>query len=68
TSDNREGWWCATDFVLKYHAIDSEDSLNEELRVKSEESDNAVYDLSGRYLSKPQKGVNIVNGKKMVRP
>ena len=68
TSDNREGWWCATDFVLKYHAIDSEDSLNEELRVKSEESDNAVYDLSGRYLSKPQKGVNIVNGKKIVRP
>ena len=22
SSDNREGWWCATSFVLKYHAID----------------------------------------------
>lgn len=21
TGDNREGWWCATDFVLKYHPV-----------------------------------------------
>ena len=52
TSDNREGWWIATDFVLKYHAIDSEDGLiNEELRVKNEELPDAVYDLSGRRIN-----------------
>jgi hypothetical protein len=76
TSDNREGWWCATDFVLKYHAIDTETSLNEELRVKNKESADAVYDLSGRRVnsqsstlnSQLRKGVYIVNGKKVVRP
>lgn len=51
TSDNREGWWCATDFLLKYHAIDTETSLNEELRVKNEESAGAIYDLSGRIVN-----------------
>ena len=46
---------------------DSEEatSLSEELRVKSEESDDAIYNLSGQKLSKPQKGINIINGKKM---
>jgi hypothetical protein len=48
SSDNREGWWCATDFVLKYHAIDDETSLNEVLRMNGKEPANAVYDLSGR--------------------
>lgn len=47
SSDNREGWWCATDFVLKYHAIDTETSLNDVLSVKNED---AIYDLSGRKL------------------
>ena len=76
TSDNREGWWCATDFVLKYHAIDSETSLNEELRVMNEESADAVYDLTGRKInpkpstlnSQPKRGIYIINGKKVVRP
>ena len=54
TSDNREGWWCATDFLLKYHAIDTETSLNEELRVKNEEFAGAVYDLIGRRVSNSQ--------------
>ena len=73
TSDNREGWWCVTDFLLKYHAIDTETSLNEELRVKNEESVGAVYDLSGRKVnsqlstlnSQFKKGIyiNVKNGK-----
>jgi hypothetical protein len=53
-----------------------EDGLqNEELRVKSEESDNAVYDLSGRKInsqfsifnSQLPKGIYIVNGKKVIK-
>ncbi|MBR1902206.1 MAG: hypothetical protein IJ826_04430 [Bacteroidaceae bacterium] len=50
-------------------------SLNEELRVKNEESDDAVYDLLGRKInsqfiihnSQLPKGVNIVNGHKVLR-
>jgi hypothetical protein len=43
-------------------------SLSEELRVKSDEfaPASAVYDLQGRRISQPQKGLYIVNGKKVV--
>ena len=49
-------------------------SISEELRVKSEESTNAIYDLSGRKIANCQlsnvnsqlkKGLYIVNGKKV---
>ncbi len=45
---------------------DDATSLSEELRVKSEESDAAIYNLSGQRISKLQKGFNIVNGKKVL--
>ena len=76
TSDNREGWWCATDFVLKYHAIDTEDAIetihNTELSIHN--GTNAVYDLTGRKINpklstlNPQlkRGIYIMNGKKIV--
>ena len=41
-------------------------SLSEELRVKSEESNDAIYNLAGQRLSRPQKGINIVNGRKIL--
>ena len=42
-------------------------SISEELRVKSEEIATApVYDLQGRRVNTPTKGVYIVNGKKTV--
>ena len=40
--------------------------LSEELRVNSEES--VYYDLSGRRVAQPTKGVYIVNGKKVLVP
>ena len=41
--------------------------INEELRVKSEEFATAQwYDLQGRRVMQPQKGIYIVNGKKVV--
>lgn len=52
TSDNREGWWCATDFVLKYHAIDDLTAI--EAIPQRENEERAFYDLSGRKL--PIKG------------
>ena len=43
-------------------------SLDEELRVENEEYATApvYYDLSGRRVEKPTKGIYIVNGKKVV--
>ena len=40
--------------------------LSEELRMKNEESAAAWYDLQGRKVAQPTKGLYIVNGKKVV--
>ena len=61
--------------VFKFVFDDDETSLSEKLRVKSEESTNAVYDLSGRKInshlstlnSQLKKGVYIINGKKVLK-
>ena len=63
--------------VKMFFGVDSEEttSLSEELRVKSEKSDNAVYDLSGRKINSQfsilnsqfkKKGLYIHNGRKEV--
>ena len=50
-----------------YFLIDETTSISEELRVKSEEIATAtVYDLQGRRVNTPTKGVYIVNGRKVV--
>ena len=70
TSDNREGWWCATDFVLKYHAIDEVTGIDEikDDRLKTI-SDETYYDLLGRKWSnqKLPKGIYIHNRKKILK-
>jgi hypothetical protein len=43
---------------------DEATGINEELRVKNEES--SIYNVAGQRLSKAQKGINIIGGKKMV--
>lgn len=51
TSDNREGWWCVTGFLLRYHAIDDLTGIGEiksaDLKVNNE---GAIYDLDGRRM------------------
>ena len=44
---------------------DDATSINEELRIKNEES--SIFNLAGQRISKPLKGINIVNGKKVLR-
>ena len=44
---------------------DSEDGI-ENVNVNDNVNDNAIYNLSGQKLSKPQKGINIINGKKVL--
>ena len=67
TSDNREGWWCATDFVLKYHAIDDPTGITVLPQKANEEG--ALYDLSGRQMPKGKlpKGIYIKKGKKILK-
>ena len=77
SSDNREGWWCATDFVLMYHPIDDETgikTMNDERRTM----DDNVYNLAGQLVGKSRgasadshgmslpKGIYIQNGKKII--
>ena len=69
TSDNREGWWCATDFVLKYHAIDDVTGISE--FSETSKFPDAYYDLSGRKLSEGNlpKGIyiKVENGKAVLQ-
>ena len=40
-------------------------SINEELRIEDEELfEDAIYNLAGQRLNKPQRGINIIKGKK----
>ena len=42
-------------------------SMNEELRMRNEElSDDIIFNLSGQRLKEPQKGINIIGGKKII--
>lgn len=48
TTDNREGWWCATDFVLKFHAIDVQTAISQ-LKAETGLADG-LYTLDGRRM------------------
>ncbi len=56
TSLAREGFWFE----------DEAASVEEKVSVNGEESAAAVYDLQGRRVAQPQKGLYIVNGKKIL--
>ena len=47
-----------------YFEGDDATGINEELRMKNEES--SIYNLAGQRLQKMQKGINIVGGKKVL--
>ena len=53
--------------VKAFYGFDEDDatSINEELRVKNEES--SIYNVAGQRLSKQQRGINIINGKKVLK-
>ena len=52
----REGLWFGDDAT----------SISEECRVKSDKFAPAIYDLQGRKVAQPKKGLYIVNGRKVV--
>ncbi len=51
--------------ALSFDFDDDATGINEELRMKNEES-TSIFNLAGQRLSKTQKGINIVNGKKVM--
>ena len=53
----------AAEAFLAEAEADADDVEDIEDSVKN--SDNTVYDLSGRKVQKPQKGIYIINGKKV---
>ena len=54
--------------VKLYIGGDLVTSVNEELRIKNEELyEGAIYNLAGQRMQKMQKGINIVNGKKILK-
>ena len=46
---------------------DDATSINEELRMKNEESEGGIYNLAGQRIQKMQRGINIINGKKILK-
>jgi hypothetical protein len=46
-------------------AIDDYTTAIEDIEDSVKNTDNTVYDLSGRKVQKPQKGIYIINGKKV---
>ena len=53
--------------VKEFYGFEDDDptGINEELRMKNEES--SIYNLAGQRLSKPQRGLNIIGGRKVLR-
>ena len=49
---------------LVFHYEDATSSIDN-IRVRSDEV-NSIFDLSGHRLTSPQKGINIINGKKVI--
>ena len=51
-----------------FNIVEMETGINEvtDEGVKSEKSANAIYNLSGQRMTKAQKGINIVGGKKVL--
>ncbi|MCR4810064.1 MAG: hypothetical protein K5896_09425, partial [Prevotella sp.] len=65
SKDNREGWWCATGFVLKYHAIDDLTGISTP-KAKADKLDG-VYGIDGRLRSEARQlpsglYIKVVNG------
>lgn len=51
-----------------YFDDDDATSMNEELKIKNEEfNDGTIFNLAGQRIGKMQKGINILNGKKIIK-
>ena len=65
SKDNREGWWCATGFQLKYHAIDDLSGITTATVAASKP--DGTYTLDGRRVNDSQLSpglyIKVIDGK-----
>ena len=65
SKDNREGWWCATGFQLRYHAIDDLSGITTTTVATSKP--DGTYSLDGRRVNdaqlKPGLYIKVIDGK-----
>jgi hypothetical protein len=65
SKDNREGWWCATGFQLRYHAIDDLSGITTTTVATSKP--DGTYSLDGRRVYdaqlKPGLYIKVIDGK-----
>lgn len=52
SKDNREGWWCATGFVLYYHAIDDLTGIS--MPTSDFKHANGFYTVDGRQMKETE--------------
>ncbi len=67
-SDGTEYWTCFRNFRLLYYGTYSNDEVSpvEAIEEDETEAEGAYYDLSGRKVSRPTRGIYIQNGKKVL--
>ena len=65
---NGSAWWSADDFGLTWQYIEPLPDAIEEIKNEKMEHTPSLYDLSGRRVGKPTKGLYIRDGRKVVLP
>ena len=61
----RDSWIYFEDLLINIEIYFEADGI---VGIKPDEKDNApIYDLNGRRLDKPRKGINIIGGKKVFK-
>ena len=66
-SETAAGWFKVDNFTLFYESSKIPTAINDLNANQAPVADNALYDLSGRRVTKAAKGVYIRNGKKVVK-
>jgi hypothetical protein len=59
-------WVVWDNFQLKYLGSDNSTGIQEAV-TSQKEQDDTVYDLSGRRVMKPSRGIYIKDGKKIIK-
>ncbi len=60
-----KGWIALYRYGYEYEGSDDTSSVADDIRIDAD-NDAPIYNLRGQRLTAPQKGVNIIGGRKMV--
>ena len=66
--EGKGDWIVMDNWRLKYCGSNADpDGINDVIKTPVQNTSKVIYNLAGQQLKKAQKGVNIINGKKMLR-